>query len=91
MALLNGIQRIIICGDSMILIRAIANQNIAGGSIYMGTLSQIMALLRKFEIFSLFHIKRDLNTIADQQEKEGSCLRKSEIKIYGDLKPIPIP
>jgi hypothetical protein len=60
----------------MILTRALVNQNIAGGNIYMGVLSQIMALFHKFESFSLLHIKWDLNMIADQQAKEGASLRK---------------
>jgi hypothetical protein len=61
------------------------------GNLYMGVLSQILSLLHKFEIFSLFHIKRDLNTIANQQAKEGSFLRKGKLKINGDLIPLPIP
>lgn len=35
-ATLKGIRQIIICGDSMILIRAIVKQNIAGSNIYRG-------------------------------------------------------
>jgi ribonuclease HI len=90
-ALLKGIRRIIICGDSMILIRAIIKQNIAGSNIYKGVLTRIQALLHQFKRYTMFHIKRELNTDADQLAKEGTTLRKGEMKVNGDLKPRPIP
>jgi ribonuclease HI len=84
-ALLKGIRRIIICGDSMILVRAIVKQNITRSNIYRGVLTQIQTLLCQFEKYTMFHIKRGLNMVVDQLAKEGSNLRKGEMKLNGEL------
>jgi hypothetical protein len=39
----------------------------------------------------MFHIKRELNMVADQFTKEGSSLRRGEMKLNGELKPHHIP
>jgi ribonuclease HI len=62
LALSTEIQRITICKDSMMIIKDIVNKNIIGGNIYIGVMSQILSLLKKFEDYSLYHIKGELNS-----------------------------
>lgn len=86
-----GVQKITIRGDSMMVIRVIVHKNIVEGNIYFGVISRILALLKNFEEYSFFHIKRELNSDVDQKDKEGPNLRKGEIKVNGSIKLLPIP
>jgi ribonuclease HI len=79
-----GIQSLIICGDSMMVIRVIIKGYIVGGNVYSGVMSQSLALLKNFDECSLYHIKRDLNFEADKRAKEGSRLGIGEIIINGE-------
>jgi ribonuclease HI len=83
LALSTGVRRIVICGDSMLVIRALVTQNIVGGNVFMGVLSRINALLKKFKAYSCFHIKRELNSDTDREAKEGAHLRIGVIKVNG--------
>jgi ribonuclease HI len=75
MALHNKIHKVKICGDSMILIMVVINQNMARNNIYTSILFRIQAFLHQFERYILHHINRKLNSLADNQAKEGSTLK----------------
>jgi ribonuclease HI len=49
LALPIKIQKIIICRDSMLIIRAIITKNIVGGNIFIGVLARTLFLLKNFE------------------------------------------
>jgi len=76
-----------ICGDSLIIINVIINNNIVGGNIYTSFIPHILDILRNFEKDSLYHIKRELNSVANKKSKEGTILRKGEIKVNGSINP----
>jgi ribonuclease HI len=91
LALSNRINNLIICGDSMLVIRAIVHKNITGGNIYKGIMSHILDILKNFEKTTLYHIKRDHNEEADKNAKVGSRLRKGKMLIKGELRIQHIP
>jgi ribonuclease HI len=41
LALSSGIRKIVICGDSMLVIQSIVTQNIVGGNVFVGALERI--------------------------------------------------
>ena len=90
-ALLKGIQRIIICGLSLILIRDIIKQNIAGRNMYKCVLARIQDLLRQFKNCAMFRIKQEMKMVENQLDKKGSTLWKGEMKVNRGMKPHPIP
>jgi hypothetical protein len=77
--------------NSLILIRDIIKQNIAGRNMYKCVLTRIQDLLRQFKNYAMFHIKREMNMVEDKLDKEGSTLGKGEMKVNRELKPHPIP
>lgn len=55
----------------MLVMQAIVTQNIAEGNVFMGVVTRILALLKKFDTFTLYHIKREFNSVADHDAKEA--------------------
>jgi hypothetical protein len=75
----------------MMVIRVIVQKNIAGGNVYFGIMSRSLSLLKNLDEYSLFHIKRGLNSEADQKAKEGTSLGKGELMVNGSVRLLPIP
>lgn len=75
----------------MMVIRAIVQKNIVGGNVYSGIMSRSLALLKNLDEYSLYHIKRGINSEANQKAKEGSGLGKGELTVNGSTRLLPIP
>jgi ribonuclease HI len=86
-----GIQKLTIFGDSMLVIRAIIKRNIIGNNVFIGIISHSLSLLVEFEVYNVFHIKRELNFEVDRWAKVGSNLEEGEILINGTKGRFPIP
>jgi len=71
-----GISRLIVLGDSMLIIGAIINNSIIGGNSIFDTLYHFLSLLKGFEENSLFHIKCELNSDVDHRAQVGSWIDK---------------
>jgi hypothetical protein len=75
----------------MLVIQSIVTQNIMRGNVLVDAIARINALLDKFETYSFYHIKRDLNSDADHGVKEGALLRQGVIKVNGSTSLHHIP
>jgi hypothetical protein len=91
MALSKQIKNLIICRDSMLVIRAIVQRNVTRGNIYKGIMSHSLDMLKNFDKITLYHIKRELNMEADKNAKVGSRLNKGHMIISGESRFHPLP
>jgi len=64
----RNISKIVIFGDSIMVVQAIIKSQLSGNNQYLGILHCILSIQNKFEEFKIYHIKRDLNTLVDQWE-----------------------
>lgn len=78
------IKNLIICGDSMLVIRAIVHKNITGGNIYKGIMPRALDMLKNFDKTTRYHIKLELNMEADKNAKAGSRLNMGHMLISGE-------
>jgi ribonuclease HI len=85
------IKNIIICDESMLVIRAMNHRNIIGGNVFKGVMSRILDTLQKFDNTTLYHIKCDLNLEADRQANIGSRINKGYMLIQGELRLHHLP
>jgi hypothetical protein len=79
----KGIQRIIILGDSMLVIQAIIKQSNVGNNLFIGTISHILSFLGEYDDYRAYHIMRDQNHLVDHWDKYGSGLGEGEIDVNG--------
>jgi ribonuclease HI len=86
-----GIHKLHILGDSMLVIRVMIKRNIVGNNVLIGIMSHFLALLSKFEEYSLFHIKWELNPCVDWWAKEGTYLEEGEAIVNGVRRRLYIP
>jgi ribonuclease HI len=87
----KGIQKIIILGDSMLMIRAIINQANIGSKVLPGVISCVISLLDGFGDYKVLHILHEHNSKADQWEKYGLTLEEGEIVVNGGRNYFHIP
>jgi ribonuclease HI len=90
LAMAKGIQKIIILGDPILMIRAIINQTDIGTKVHPGVISRALNLLAEFEYYSVYHIRHQHNNEADKWAKYGSTLG-GEIVINGGRDILHIP
>jgi len=86
----KGIRSLIICRDSMMVIRAVVKGNITRGNIYSGIMSRSLVALKNFEKSTMYHVKREINVEANKLTKVGSRLGKGDIVVNGILRFQPI-
>jgi ribonuclease HI len=87
----EGIQNLVICGESLLIIHALVKGSIVGGNFFVGVMFCSLESLKKFSKHSLFHVKRGLNVEADSLAKNGSRLAKGTLVINGNVGFAPIP
>jgi hypothetical protein len=73
------------------MIRAIIKRSIIGSNIFRCVMYRPLSLLKEFKQFSLFHIKRELNSSVDRWDKVGSRLKEGKIIFNGVKGSLPIP
>jgi ribonuclease HI len=86
----EGIQKPVICEDSMMIIQALVNGPNWGDFLF-GFLFFSIEALKNFNKHSSFHIKREQDTKADKLAKAGSCLGKGMLMVNGITRSYPIP
>jgi ribonuclease HI len=91
LAISHQISNLIICGDSMLVIRAIIHKHITGGNKFKGIMFHILDILKLLNNPNLFHIKRNLNEEANKNAKIGSRLNKGKMIIKGELRTYLVP
>jgi ribonuclease HI len=87
----KGIQKITILGDSLLVIRALIKRHAVGNNVIINIIACTLSLLNEFEIHSMFHIKREHNSLVDHWAKVGSNLAKGDIIVNGIKVSQPIP
>jgi hypothetical protein len=65
--------------------------NITEGNVCTSVMYWYLSLLKKFDEFSLFHIKQELNYEDDKWARVGSRLEEGEFQINGNKLGLPIP
>ena len=85
------ITKIVIFGDSMIVIREVINRLKMGNNALNILISRILNTPSGFEEVSIFHIKCNLNSKVDYQEKLASHLSLQTYIKNGILAFLPIP
>jgi ribonuclease HI len=83
-AKIRGLRKLIILGDSMIMIRALINHKDIGNKAISGTISQVLSLIKEFDEYKFFHIKHHLNSQVDRWAKQGSMLGESVFVVNGE-------
>jgi hypothetical protein len=73
--------KITVFGDSMMVIRTINKRSQSENNALNGIISRILSLRESFVEFKIYHIKRDLNPIADHWEKFGTRLKSGIINL----------
>jgi hypothetical protein len=90
MSYTKRIKNLIICGDSMLVIRAIVKRNITRGDIYSGIMSRSLDALKRFEKITFYHIKLELNVEVENFAKVGSRSGKGNLVNNGELRLYPL-
>jgi len=72
----EGLQNLVVCGDSMMIIQALVKEPNVGGKFLSGVLFHSIEALKKFDKHSAFHIKWELNIEVDKLARMGTCLTK---------------
>jgi len=62
---LRGLWKLVILGDSMIVIWNLINHNDNGTKAILGAISWALSLIKEFRDYNFFHIKCELNNQVD--------------------------
>jgi ribonuclease HI len=90
-AISNGIRRLIIIGDSRMLIRAIAHSTKTQNAQLNNLLARICLLLQRFDSYQVFHVLRELNSEADEEANRGAKLEQGCMCANGQLTTVDLP
>jgi hypothetical protein len=91
LAKVKGLHKLIILGDSMLVIETLINQANFGYKPFPRVISWALSLLTGFDDYSFYHIKHELNNKADHWEKYGSILGEGELDLNGERGFLRIP
>jgi ribonuclease HI len=80
-----GLQKLVIVGYSMIVIKALINCYDPNMKDLPRNLSRVHSAMARFAKFRDFQILRELNSFTDGLEKQGSTLGAGEIVINGRM------
>jgi hypothetical protein len=87
----RNVPKIVVFGDSMMVVRAINKRIQFENKIFNNNISHILSLIDGFDEFKLYHVKRELNPLANHWEKLGTSLECGTISLNGVRGTFPIP
>ena len=87
----QGIQELIIVGDSRLIVRAINCQTQTQSAKLNNLLSKIRLLLTSFNSYQIFHVLRKLNAKADVEANKGVLLVPGSLTLNGRMSTVEIP
>ena len=79
----KGIAKLLVFGDSRLLIQAITNKKRPSHLQLAQILQRIRLLCKNFQSISFFHILRNLNSMADKAANDGSLLGRGILHMDG--------
>jgi ribonuclease HI len=87
----NGIQNLIIIGDSRMLISAIARSTKNQGAKLNNLLARIRLLLQGLDSLQVFHVLWELNKDADEEANRGAVLAQGRMIINDQHSMVDLP
>jgi ribonuclease HI len=87
-AKVRNVSKIVVFGYSMMVVQTIIKKSQSRSNVFNGIISR--TLIKGFDEFKIFHIKRDLNPLADQMAKLGTCLESGTLSLNGARGALPI-
>ena len=86
----QGIQELIIIGDSRLIVKAINCQTQTQSAKLNNLLRKICLLLTNFNSYEIFHVLRKLNTMADVEANKGFILAPGILVLNGRMSIVEI-
>ena len=86
----QGIQELVIVGDSRLIVRAIICQTQTQSAKLNNLLSKIRLLLTSFSSYEIFHVLRKLNEKADVEANKGVLLAPGSLILNGMMSIVEI-
>lgn len=87
----RNVPKIVVFRDSMTVVRAINKRSQYENNISNGIISRILSLIEGLYEFKLYHVKRELNPLANHWEKLSTSLECGTISLNGVRGTLPIP
>ena len=86
----QGIQELVIIGDSRLIVRAIIRQTQTQSAKLNNLLNKIHLLLTSLSSYEIFHVLRKLNAKADVEDNKGILLAPGTLILNGMMSIVEI-
>ena len=79
-----NIQKLTILGDSRLIVKALHTKKVPTDIKLAQTHRKVLLLLLQFRNYKVYHVLRNLNSIADAEANRGTLLSKNQLVVNGE-------